>query len=131
MTFLTLFVALGGTPLARSGSIPVLEWPLLQIKHWVVIALILAGALLTTTTSSRVAAIAGLGAVGLGVALIFIIFGAPDVAITQLLVETLVVVLFAVAALKLPFLDPGGRKTHRPADAALAIAIGGRWLLFC
>ena len=34
----------------------------------------------------------------MGVALIFIIFAAPDVAITQLLVETLVVVMFAVAA---------------------------------
>jgi multicomponent Na+:H+ antiporter subunit A len=56
--------------------------------------------------------------------MIFIIFGAPDVAITQLLVETLVVVLFAVAALKLPFLDPSGRKVHRPLDAFLAIAIG-------
>ena len=40
--------------------------------------------------------------VGIGVALIFIIFSAPDVAITQLLVETLVVVLVAVAMLRLP-----------------------------
>ncbi|MEO0692324.1 MAG: hydrogen gas-evolving membrane-bound hydrogenase subunit E, partial [Pseudomonadota bacterium] len=64
------------------------------------------------------------GGVGIGVALIFIIFGAPDVAITQLLVETLVVVLFGVAALKLPRLDPSGRKTHRPLDAMLAIGVG-------
>jgi multicomponent Na+:H+ antiporter subunit A len=62
--------------------------------------------------------------VGIGVALIFIIYGAPDVAITQLLVETLVVVLFAVAALRLPRLDAGGRKVHRPLDAVLALAVG-------
>jgi multicomponent Na+:H+ antiporter subunit A len=56
------------------------------------------------------------------VALIFIIFGAPDVAITQLLVETLVVVLFAVAALRLPRLSQTGR--FRPLDALFASAIG-------
>jgi multicomponent Na+:H+ antiporter subunit A len=93
----------------------------LQLKHYVVVALIVAGCILTLVTSSRVAAIGGLGAVGIGVALIFIIYGAPDVAITQLLVETLVVVLFAVAALKLPRLEPG---SFRLPDAALAAGVG-------
>ncbi|MEL6799883.1 MAG: putative monovalent cation/H+ antiporter subunit A [Pseudomonadota bacterium] len=124
ITFATLFVGVGGTILARGGFSVTLEWPDLLVKHYVVVALIVAGAMLTLTTSSRIAAIAGLGAVGIGVALIFIIFGAPDVAITQLLVETLVVVLFGVAALKLPRLDPSGRKTHRPLDAALAVGVG-------
>ncbi len=124
VTFATLFVSVGGTILLKAGAFPQLDWPDLLVKHWVVIGLVVAGALLTLTTSSRIAAIAGLGAVGIGVALIFIIFGAPDVAITQLLVETLVVVLFAVAALKLPRLDPDGRKTHRPLDALLALGIG-------
>ncbi|MEM0947493.1 MAG: putative monovalent cation/H+ antiporter subunit A [Pseudomonadota bacterium] len=124
ITFATLFVGVAGTLLARTGLAAPFEWPALLVKHWVVIALIVAGAILTLVTSSRVAAIAGLGAVGIGVALIFIIFGAPDVAITQLLVETLIVVLFAVAALKLPFLDPTGQKTHRPLDATLAVGIG-------
>ena len=124
VTFLTLLIGVAGTIAARTGFATTVEWPVLLVKHWVVIALIVAGALVTLTTSSRVAAIAGLGAVGIGVALIFIIFGAPDVAITQLLVETLVVVLFAVAALKLPFLDPDRRKDHRPRDAILAVGIG-------
>ena len=124
ITFATLFVAVGGTLLARGGFNVDVSMPDMLLKHWVVILLIFAGAMLTLTTSSRIAAIAGLGAVGIGVALIFIIFGAPDVAITQLLVETLVVVLFGVAALKLPKLDPTGDKTHRPLDALLAIGIG-------
>jgi multicomponent Na+:H+ antiporter subunit A len=124
VTFLTFVVAVAGTGLLKgafSGSFAVTD---LLLKNYVVVALIIAGCLLTLTTSSRVAAIAGLGAVGIGVALIFIIYGAPDVAITQLLVETLVVVLFAVAALKLPRLDLGGRKAHRPLDAVLAVAVG-------
>ena len=124
VTFLVFMLGTGATIVLRDAwptSITVRD---LQVKHWVVVALIVAGCLLTLTTSSRIAAIGGLGAVGIGVALIFIIYGAPDVAITQLLVETLVVVLFAVAALKLPQLDLSGRKTHRPLDALLAIAVG-------
>ena len=124
VTFFTLFVGVGGTLLAKDALDLSFEVDGLQMKHWVVVALIVAGCLLTLTTSSRIAAIAGLGAVGIGVALIFIIYGAPDVAITQLLVETLIVVLFAAAALKLPRLDADGRKRHRPLDAVLAVGVG-------
>jgi multicomponent Na+:H+ antiporter subunit A len=123
-TFVVFVAGVAGTGILKDAF----QWSFvvtdLRAKHYVVVALIVAGCLLTLTTSSRVAAIAGLGAVGIGVALIFIIYGAPDVAITQLLVETLVVVLFAVAALRLPRLDAGGRKVHRPLDAVLALAVG-------
>jgi len=118
--FGTILIGVGATMLARGDFAEPLYWPDLQIKHWAVIALIFAGAGLTTVTNSRIAAIAGLGAVGIGVALIFIIFGAPDVAITQLLVETLVVVLFAVAALRLPQLSAtggGGLTPKGPSDS--------------
>ncbi len=61
VTFATLFVSIGGTILLKAGPLPVLDWPDLLVKHWVVIGLVVAGALLTLTTSSRIAAIAGLG----------------------------------------------------------------------
>jgi multicomponent Na+:H+ antiporter subunit A len=121
ITFATILVALGGALILRGSFTAPLAMPELQVKHWAVVALIVAGAGLTTVTNSRIAAIGGLGAVGIGVALIFIIFGAPDVAITQLLVETLVVVLFAVAALHLPRFS---KATFRPLDALFAAAIG-------
>ena len=69
-------------------------------------------------------AVAALGVVGIGVALVFIIFGAPDVAITQLLVEVLQVVLVAVAMLKLPNLNPEYIRTIRGWDLALAVTLG-------
>ena len=53
-------------------------------------------------SSSRLLSICALGIVGSGVALLFLIFGAIDVAITQLMVETLFVVLIAAVMLKLP-----------------------------
>jgi multicomponent Na+:H+ antiporter subunit A len=122
--FLTLLAVLGLTLLLRAPGLPVPEVPALLAKQWAVVLLIAAGALLVVLTHSRVAAIAGLGVVGIGVALIFIIYGAPDVAITQLLVETLVVVLVAVVLLRMPHLYRGGRVVHRPADAVLALALG-------
>ena len=124
IVFGTLLVAVGGTLLWTGAfqGVPAIEG--LQVKHWIVVVLIVAGAALTTITNSRIAAIAGLGAVGIAVALIFIIYGAPDVAITQLLVETLVVVLFAVAALKLPTLRPEDGFPNRKLDALFASAIG-------
>jgi len=125
VTFATVFVGLGGTLLAR-GVQP--EFPDLSAITWENLALVLliaAGALIAAVTRSRIAAMAALGVVGIGVAMIFIVFGAPDVAITQLLVETLVVVLVAVALLRLPALDAPGTRDRRPLDAAIAVAVGG------
>ncbi|MEM9247786.1 MAG: putative monovalent cation/H+ antiporter subunit A [Pseudomonadota bacterium] len=96
----------------------------LMVKEWAIAALILAGVLVVTVTDSRITAIAGLGVVGAGVALLFITYGAPDVAITQLLVEVLVVVLVALALLRLPHLKPEP-EPRRKLDAVLALAIGG------
>ena len=95
----------------------------LLFKHWSVLLFVTAGSLLTAFTDSRMTAIAALGVVGIGVALLFILFSAPDVAITQLLVETLVVVLVAVAMLKLPLLGQGER-TFRPLHALVSVGMG-------
>jgi multicomponent Na+:H+ antiporter subunit A len=122
--FVTLLAVLGLTLALRVPGMPGLGFPALLAKQWAVVLLIAAGALLVVVTHSRVAAIAGLGVVGIGVALVFIIYGAPDVAITQLLVETLVVVLVAVVLLRMPHLYRGGRVIHRPWDAALALGLG-------
>ena len=124
MTFSVLLIAVAGTMVLKGGVEVPSDWPDFQPKHWVVVLLIVAGTALTTITNSRITAIAGLGAVGIGVALVFIIYGAPDVAITQLLVETLIVVLFAVAALKLPRLKARDGFPNRKKDAIFATAIG-------
>ena len=106
------------------------DWPAFDLgddlrpKHWSILIFVLAGAAVAAMTNSRMTAIAALGTVGIGVALIFIMFGAPDVAITQLLVEVLQVVLVAVAMLKLPHLLPEQVKTVRWGDLILAGAIG-------
>ena len=124
IVFCTLAVIVGATLIATNAIRLPTSWPNLLVKDWVVTALIAAGAILTVFARSRLAAICALGAVGIGVALIFVMFGAPDVAITQLLVETLVVVLVAVVMLRLPQLERDRRTTRRRWDAVVAIALG-------
>ena len=96
----------------------------LSFMEWGVALLIVAGTVLVVLTSSRIVALVGLGVVGIGVALIFIMYSAPDVAITQLLVELLVVVLLALAFLKMPNLDASGSQSHSLPNAVLAGAVG-------
>ncbi len=51
---------------------------------------------------SRLAAVAALGVVGYGVALLYVLFGAPDLAMTQFVIETLTLVLLVLAFYHLP-----------------------------
>ncbi|MCA8884955.1 MAG: putative monovalent cation/H+ antiporter subunit A [Rhodobacteraceae bacterium] len=123
--FLTVAIGLGWAMLHSGLEVRRVEIPALEFKHFVVFVLTFAGTALTIVTRSRIAAIAGLGVVGIGVALIFIAFSAPDVAITQLLVEMLVVVLFSVAALRLPVLPVKQPHRNRAGHALLAVTLGG------
>ncbi|CCK78377.1 hydrogen gas-evolving membrane-bound hydrogenase subunit E [Desulfobacula toluolica] len=78
------------------------------------------------TARQRLAAIGGLGGVGAGVALIFLIFGAPDIALTQLLVETLTVVIVSMVLFRLPPID-AVRKRARVRNlfnAVVSLCIG-------
>lgn len=123
LTFVTTLIAFAGTIWAKGTQVMPQAWPAVTAADWLVFTLVLLGTGLTVWTQSRITAIAGLGVVGIGIAMVFIMYSAPDVAITQLLVETLVVVLFAAAALRLPSLGAEPLR-GRWLDAALALAMG-------
>lgn len=88
-----------------------------------VIIMIIA-ALRAVLADSYVAVLVSLGIVGFGMALIFAYYGAPDLAITQLLVETLTVVLFMFVILKLPKLQVLSSRANRLFDAVIASTFG-------
>lgn len=72
----------------------------------IAIALVLViGTLVIVMAKSRLTAIIALGAVGYSVALFFVIFNAPDLALTQLAIETVSVALFLLAFYHLPKLS--------------------------
>jgi multicomponent Na+:H+ antiporter subunit A len=92
----------------------------------VVILLLMPLALIVVLqTASRLTALAVMGVVGYAVAIIFILFGAPDVAITQFLIETLTVVLFVLVLHRLPDFYKVSRGGHGGIFAVIALLFGG------
>ena len=84
----------------------VVPWPVplaeATFLDWSLAALVAVASVVIIRSRSRLLGICALGVVGLSTALIFLTFGAPDVAMTQLVVETLVTVIVAIVLLKLP-----------------------------
>lgn len=132
--FITLATLLLVSGYALATRYPV--WPTLDISdlrfHELVIALVivLAG-LAAVKARNRLAAVAALGAAGFGVALLYVIFSAPDVGITQVLVETLTVILLVLVLFRLPGYVNTSRGVIHLRDAAVGVAVGGlmTWLL--
>ena len=87
-----------------------------------VLALVgLAGGFVATRARSLLGAMIATGVAGLVAALTFLLNGAPDLALTQFTVESLVVVLLTVALLALPSVAPPTRwRGARWRDAMLA-----------
>lgn len=119
-------VAAGSFTLIRYGAF---NWPEADSPpsyyELGVALLILAAAVMAVTTSSRMGAVAAMGAAGYGVALIYLMFGAPDLAMTQFLIESLTVILFVLAFYHLPRFARLTTVGERARDAALALAAGG------
>jgi multicomponent Na+:H+ antiporter subunit A len=93
--------------------------------EWIVAAVIFGAVIGAVLFSSRLAAVAALGVVGFCVALIYILYGAPDLAKTQFAIETLTVILFVLVLYRLPrFADYSGGLT-RLRDLIVGLSVGG------
>ncbi len=87
--------------------------------------LILAAAVGATVMRNRLAAVLLVGVTGYGCGTIFAFHGAPDLALTQFLVETLTLVIFVLVLRTLPAeSDRTNIRRHRLPRAALALAVG-------
>lgn len=74
---------------------------------------------------SRFVAVVALGAVGYGIALLFIMYGAPDLAMTQFSVDTLTVVLLVLVLYRLPRFVKYSGAPERVRDGLVASMAGG------
>jgi multicomponent Na+:H+ antiporter subunit A len=79
--------------------------PYPAVSDWLLGGIIIVAVLAVVGTKLRLLAICSLGVVGAGIALLFLMYGAPDLALTQLLVETLTVVIVSLVLLRLPHLS--------------------------
>ncbi|AWR85893.1 putative monovalent cation/H+ antiporter subunit A [Meiothermus taiwanensis] len=117
-------VGLVGLALFRGGA---LFWPAgassPRLEQVLLLALMFLGAIGALRLRSHLAMVVVLGLVGAGVALVFLLQNAPDLSITQFLVETLTAILIALVLLQIRSIGPVPR--GRWLDKGLALGLGG------
>jgi multicomponent Na+:H+ antiporter subunit A len=125
---LVTVVSIGGLTayalVARSGARPRLEFSGIEVHEVAIGVLMLLAALAAAHSQSRLASVAAMGVVGFGVALVFLFFGAPDLALTQCIVEALTVVVFLLALLNLPKYQDFSSKLTRARDLVISLSFG-------
>lgn len=108
------------TALPKFGEI---AWTELLFEA-VLVSMICVAAIASTQMRGRLSTIAVLGVVGYCSAVIFVLFGAPDVAMTQFAVETLTVIIFVLVVYHLPRFAVYSSKKVKTLDAMLGAAFG-------
>ena len=103
---------------------PPRRWTSVQLHEGVLVALIVAGAVSAALARSTMAAVLSLGVVGYGVAVMYALMGAPDLAMTQFAVETLTVVIFVLVFSRLRGFGDLSSRLVKVRDALVAIAAG-------
>nr|WP_319382644.1 putative monovalent cation/H+ antiporter subunit A [uncultured Roseibium sp.] len=109
-----------------TGTFPALpKLPEYRFYEWGILLIAVLGLIAVLIAKTRLTAIVSLGVQGFAVALIFMMFGAPDLSFTQFMVETLSVVILALVMTRLN-LSP---RDHRSLASSVvtgvvAVAVG-------
>ena len=120
---LTLIALIGNSLLLRHS--PAIAFQLdVRFHEVVVVSMMVMGALFAAITRSRLSAVVSVGIMGFSIALIFILFSAPDLGITQLLVETLTVILLVLVLFRLPRFASLSTPLERVRDLLVAGTVG-------
>lgn len=125
--FVTAMAMLAGA-WAKSGHLP--EFPEtgdFRLDVFFLVLLLISLAIILVKTDRRMTSILLLGCIGFSVAALFALYGAPDLAITQILVETLTLLLFALAIYGLPGMKErhtSGRGGRRATFIAVLVGTG-------
>ncbi|EJF07972.1 hydrogen gas-evolving membrane-bound hydrogenase subunit E [Pontibacter sp. BAB1700] len=96
----------------------------LRMYEVVLLLMIVPALIFLFKSRSRLTSIAVMGIIGYSMALFYILFGAPDVAATQLLIETLTVVIFVLILHKLPAFRYLSHASERYKYVLLSLAFG-------
>ena len=121
---LTLIVLIGNSLLLRHA--PQFHVSLdVQFHEAIVVGTMVMAALFAAISRSRLGAVVSVGIMGFSIALTFILFSAPDLGITQLLVETLTVILLVLVLFRLPRFSNLSTPIERVRDVAVAGSLGG------
>lgn len=103
-TIMTVTAVLAWYTFLTHGDVSVvrMDWGDIGVHEWVIGLVALVGAIATVRAQTFLRAVMALGVVGYSVALIFVLYGAPDLAMTQFLIETLSLILFVFVFYYMP-----------------------------
>lgn len=110
--------------LAAQGALPPLREDLTQPVDVVLLVLMAVAALGVALTRSRLGATVALSAIGVLMTVQIVALGAPDVALTQLLVESLTIIVIMLVLQKLPRTFAAPRAARALPAAVIAIGAG-------
>ena len=118
-------VGVGVCSLAYGGpphlDVPVVPWQ--RPEQPVIAVLLAAAAALAMFARAYILVAVVIGLTGYGTALLFLVHGSPDLALTQFLAETLSLVIFALVLRRLP-VEPAGGGLPMPFRLAVGLAVG-------
>ena len=101
------------------------NFPELRLWEMGVFVILVVGIIQVVFARTRLTAIISLGIQGFSVALIFMMFGAPDLSFTQFMVETLSVVIIALVLTRLKLMKQDRRSTASLLfDGVVALSVG-------
>jgi len=124
-TFVLLALWLFRTMFAANEWPAVPAFPVLTFYEWAVFIIAAIGLIAVVYASNRLTAIVSLGIQGFAVAILFMLMGAPDLSFTQFMVETLTVVILALAMTRLRLSPQDHRSLVQTIlDGVVAIACG-------
>jgi multicomponent Na+:H+ antiporter subunit A len=119
----TAFFSLGAWPaMPAMGSVP--------LAAVAIVLLIVTATIAVIASRTRLVAVTALGVVGLGISMLYVMYSAPDLAITQILVETLTVVIFLFVIRHLPRFGERSSKSTQLRDAVIALLSGATMTMF-
>ena len=125
MVIVATSVAIGGTALATDPGLgSAVPRTSITVYDVLIVFIIIGGAISATLARSTMSAVLSLGAVGYGVAVVFLNFGAPDLAMTQFSVETLTVLIYVLVFRHFRALGELSPRYVRVRDALIAGGIG-------
>jgi len=127
MTFFVITLLLVALQLFLSDKIPLPAVEFSAIKMHVALLLLVSAlaVVFAVFTGGRLTAIVAMGVVGYGIGLLYLFYGAVDLAITQFLAETLLMVLFVMVMYKLPKTVVLSNRKSRARDIIISLLTGG------
>lgn len=125
ITLIGFFILLVGSTVAlKIDGLAAFNPSEIMFYEWMLAFTVVVAAFAALQASSGLVAIASLGVMGYSISLLYILFSAPDLAITQVLVETLTVILVALVLIHIPKFSVETKASSKIRDGVLAAGVG-------